>query len=107
MNNTIIHGDALTVLKSMPDNIVDCVVTSPPYYGLRNYGVEGQLGLEKTPEEYVRKMVDVFSEVRRVLKKKWNLVVEHRGFLLQQLRWRKLNLFHKERRGTQTTRETK
>lgn len=52
----------------MPDGCVHCCVTSPPYYGLRDYGAEGQLGLEKTPEEYVSKMVSVFAEVRRVLK---------------------------------------
>ena len=64
----IINGDSLEVIKTLPDNSVNCCVTSPPYWGLRNYGVEGQLGLEKTPEEYVGKMVAVFREVRRVLK---------------------------------------
>ena len=67
--DTIIQGDALTVLKTLPDEFIDCCVTSPPYWGLRDYGVEGQLGLEKTPEEYVAKMVEVFRETRRVLKK--------------------------------------
>lgn len=67
-NQTII-GDTLTVLKTLPDEFVDCVVTSPPYWGLRDYGVEGQIGLEKTPEKYVEKMVDVFRELKRVLKK--------------------------------------
>lgn len=66
--NRIIQGDALTVLKSMPDEIVNCVVTSPPYWGLRDYGVIGQLGLEPTPDEYVDKMVLIFREVRRVLR---------------------------------------
>jgi len=66
--NQIICGDCLDVLKELPDGAVDCCVTSPPYWGLRDYGVEGQLGLEKTPEEYVAKMVEVFREVRRVLK---------------------------------------
>ena len=64
----ISHGDALTVLQDMPDQSVQCCVTSPPYWGLRDYGVDGQLGLEKTPEEYVLKMVEIFEEVRRVLK---------------------------------------
>ena len=68
MRNRIIQGDSLTILKSWPDEFVDCVVTSPPYWGLRDYGIEGQLGLEKTPDEYVSKMVEVFREVRRVLK---------------------------------------
>lgn len=65
---TILQGDVLQVLKTLPDQHVHTVVTSPPYWGLRNYGVEGQLGLEKTPEEYVAKMVEVFREVRRVLR---------------------------------------
>ncbi len=64
----IITGDCLDVLRGMPDGLVHCVVTSPPYWGLRDYQVEGQLGLEKTPEEYVTKMVKIFQEVRRVLR---------------------------------------
>jgi DNA modification methylase len=56
-------------LKHIPDESVQCVVTSPPYWGLRDYLVDGQIGLEETPEKYVAKMVDVFREVRRVLKK--------------------------------------
>ena len=71
--NRIHIGDALTILKTWPDEFVDCVVTSPPYWGLRDYGIEGQLGLEKTPEEYVAKMVEVFREVKRVLKKEGTL----------------------------------
>jgi DNA modification methylase len=66
--NTIICGDCLEVMKDWPDGVIDCCVTSPPYWGLRDYGVEGQFGLEKTPEEYVDKMVKVFAEVKRVLK---------------------------------------
>ena len=69
MNNlTIIQGDALAVLKTLAECSVQCCVTSPPYWGLRDYGVDGQLGLERTPEEYVSKMVAVFAEVRRVLR---------------------------------------
>lgn len=67
--NTILQGDALEVLRTLPDECMDCCITSPPYYGLRDYGIDGQLGLEKTPEEYVNKIVDVFREVKRVLKK--------------------------------------
>src|SRR5690349_24795832 len=52
----------------MPDESVQCCVTSPPYWGLRDYGIEGQLGLEATPEEYVEKLVAIFAEVRRVLR---------------------------------------
>jgi len=67
--NKIYCGDALETLKTFPNECVNCCVTSPPYYGLRDYGVKGQMGLEETPEEYVKKMVEVFSEVKRVLKK--------------------------------------
>lgn len=62
------HGDCLQVLKELPAESVHCVVTSPPYWGLRDYGTDGQLGLEETPEQHVSKMVEVFSEVRRVLR---------------------------------------
>lgn len=64
----VYHGDALSVLRELPSESVHCVVTSPPYWGLRDYGVEGQLGLEATPEEYVSKMIEVFREVRSVLR---------------------------------------
>jgi len=67
-HNKVIYGDALETLRSLPDGLVQCCVTSPPYWGLRDYGVEGQLGLERTPEEYVEKLVEVFREVRRVLR---------------------------------------
>lgn len=62
------QGDVLERLWEMPDSSVDCVITSPPYWGLRDYGVEGQLGLEPTPEAFITSMVGVFAEVRRVLK---------------------------------------
>jgi DNA modification methylase len=65
--NKIYNMDCLKGLKQLPDNSINCCVTSPPYWGLRDYGVEGQFGLEKTPEEYVSKMVEVFREVKRVL----------------------------------------
>lgn len=69
MNEAVIHiGDALDVLRTLPDADVHTCVTSPPYWGLRDYGTAGQLGLERTPEEYVQKMVEVFREVRRVLR---------------------------------------
>jgi len=64
----VITGDALEQLRALPNESVDCCVTSPPYWGLRDYGHEGQLGLEPTPEAYVQNMVEVFREVRRVLK---------------------------------------
>ena len=71
----IIHGDCLEVMADMPDNSVNCCVTSPPYWGLRDYGHDGQIGLEQTPEEYVAKMVDVFREVRRVLRTDGNCYI--------------------------------
>jgi DNA modification methylase len=64
---TLWHGDALAVLREMPDASVDCCVTSPPYFGLRDYGEAGQYGLEASPAEYVETMRAVFAEVRRVL----------------------------------------
>ena len=68
-NGTAVHlGDCRAILTGLPAESVHCCVTSPPYWGLRNYGVEGQLGVEETPEAYVEKMVDIFQEVRRVLR---------------------------------------
>ena len=60
-------GDALTVLKTLPDNSVNCCITSPPYYALRDYGVDGQIGREETPALYVERLTSIFREVRRVL----------------------------------------
>jgi DNA modification methylase len=64
----IIAGDCLEGLRTLPDASVHCCVTSPPYWGLRDYGHDGQIGLESTPEAYVSRMVKVFREVRRVLR---------------------------------------
>ncbi len=64
----ILNGDALEMLRTLPDESVNCCVTSPPYYGLRDYGAAGQIGLESTPEQYVERLVAVFREVRRVLR---------------------------------------
>jgi DNA modification methylase len=64
----IIPGDCLEGLRTLPDASVHCCVTSPPYWGLRDYGHDGQIGLEATPEAYVARMVEVFREVRRVLR---------------------------------------
>jgi DNA modification methylase len=68
MSAKILEGNVLETLKDLPACSVQCVVTSPPYYGLRDYGVEGQIGLESTPEVYVQQLVKVFREVWRVLK---------------------------------------
>ena len=67
-NLSLYHGNNIDVLKQMESESVDCVVTSPPYWGLRDYGTSEQLGLEPTPEEYVANMVKVFQEIHRVLK---------------------------------------
>ena len=64
----IIPGDCIAGLQTLPDASVHCCVTSPPYWGLRDYGHDGQIGLESTPEAYVARMVEVFREVRRVLR---------------------------------------
>ena len=64
----ILQGDVRQTLAMIQDKTIQCVVTSPPYYGLRDYGVDGQIGLEQTPDEYVQQLVNVFREVRRVMK---------------------------------------
>ena len=66
--NEILNVDALTGIKGLPNSSVDCCVTSPPYWALRDYGVKGQIGQETTPKEYVNKLRQIFEEVRRVLK---------------------------------------
>jgi DNA modification methylase len=66
--STILIGDCLEVLRGLPDGMAQTCVTSPPYYGLRDYGHVGQIGLEETPDAYVARLVDVFREVRRVLR---------------------------------------
>ena len=66
--NEILCGDALEMLRTLPDGIVQTCVTSPPYYGLRDYGVPGQIGLEETPEAYIARLVEMFREVKRVLR---------------------------------------
>lgn len=71
----IFVGDWVESLRKLPDESVNCVVTSPPFYGLRNYNVEGQLGLEKTPEEFVTRLVSGFREVKRVLRQDGTLWV--------------------------------
>jgi DNA modification methylase len=73
---TLHHGDACEVLRELPEKSVHMCVTSPPFYGLRDYGVEGQIGLEETPEEWCQNLVDVFSEVQRVLRDDGTLWLE-------------------------------
>ena len=64
----VYNGDALSVLKQLDSESVQCCITSPPYFNLRDYGVDGQIGLEDTPEEFIAKLAEVFHEVKRVLK---------------------------------------
>lgn len=66
--NHIYTGDALEVAKMLPDGSIHCIITSPPYYGLRDYGVEGQGGLQETPQQYVEWLMVLFRELRRVLR---------------------------------------
>lgn len=68
MSHRIIQGDCIEGLRTLPDASVHCCITSPPYFQLRDYGHEGQIGLEETPDEFVAKLVEVFREVRRVLR---------------------------------------
>lgn len=67
-SHQILIGDSLALLRGMRDKSVQCCVTSPPYFGLRDYGVEGQIGLEETPAEFIARLVAVFDEVHRVLR---------------------------------------
>src|SRR5688572_19361150 len=64
----LLVGDVRDRLAELPDQSVQCCVTSPPYWGLRDYGVDGQIGLEATPDDFLAAMVAVFREVKRVLK---------------------------------------
>lgn len=68
MPASILFGDALTELRKLPSESVHCCVTSPPYWGLRDYGHSAQLGLEPTPELYIEHLVEIFREARRVLR---------------------------------------
>jgi DNA modification methylase len=68
MTTKIITGNVLDKVKKLKDNSIQTVITSPPYWGLRDYGNDNQIGLEETPDAYVQKMVEVFREVKRVLK---------------------------------------
>jgi len=68
IESLLIEGDVRDVLPRLPDESVQCVVTSPPYWGLRDYGIAGQIGLEATLAGYINKLTDIFSDVRRVLR---------------------------------------
>lgn len=64
----VIYGDVRKIIRQLPDNIFQCVMTSPPYWGVRDYGVKGQIGAEPVLEDYINELVTIFSEVRRTLK---------------------------------------
>lgn len=66
--STIFEGDALAVLRRLPEQSIQCAVTSPPYWGLRDYGIDGQIGLESTLPAFINGLADVFEAVRRVLR---------------------------------------
>ena len=68
MKIDIYVGDCLDSLKKLEDQSINTCITSPPYFALRDYGVEGQLGLEETPKEFIDNLVNVFKEVKRVLR---------------------------------------
>ncbi len=65
--STVFHGDAEVLLKKLPDDFFRCCITSPPYWGLRDYNAAGQIGAEADPQEYIQRLVSIFEEVRRVL----------------------------------------
>lgn len=67
-SHQMLVGDCIDMMRTLPDQSVQCCVTSPPYFGLRDYGVDGQIGLEQTPAEFIGRLVEVFREVRRVLR---------------------------------------
>ena len=67
-SHQILVGDCIDMMRTLPDQSVQTCVTSPPYFGLRDYGVDGQIGLEQTPAEFIARLVGVFREVRRVLR---------------------------------------
>ena len=71
----IINGDSLQELRKIESEYVDCIITSPPYWNLRDYGIDGQLGREKTPQEYINKLVEIFTECKRALKNTGSLWV--------------------------------
>jgi site-specific DNA-methyltransferase (adenine-specific) len=66
--NVILNGEALEVLKKLPDSIIQTVVTSPPYYGQRDYSTQNQIGIEKTPNDYINRLLEIFDQIKRVLK---------------------------------------
>lgn len=73
--NIIYNGESLSVLKTFPSDSIDCIITSPPYFNIRDYKHKDQIGREKTPQEYISKLIDIFGECKRVLKKEGSIWV--------------------------------
>ena len=92
LSNVILKGDALHALRKLPSHFVSTIVTSPPYYGQRDYGVARQIGAEVTPDSYIDNLIRIFEECQRVLRKDgtlWlNLGDKYRGGQLEGLPWR-------------------
>lgn len=86
---TIYQGDALEVLKTLPDESVNCVLTSPPYWRQRDYKIAGQIGLEETPEEYTDSFGRSVSRVPPSSRDRWNLLAQHRGEVGFGRKWRR------------------
>lgn len=84
---TILQGDCLQVLATLPDGSIDCIVTSPPYWNQRDYGEKGQIGLEPTPEQYIAVLVKVFSECRRILKARGTFWLNIGDTYANDLKW--------------------
>jgi len=100
----IINADVLKGLKTIKDSSIDCIVTSPPYYGQRNYEIEGQIGLEHSPQLYVDKMTKVFEELFRVLKETGtfflNIGDSYSGHMGKRLGWSFMSNISSEKDGT-------
>jgi site-specific DNA-methyltransferase (adenine-specific) len=87
--SSILQGDALDVLGRLPAECIQCVVTSPPYWGLRDYKIDGQIGLEPTLDEFLGRLVAVFREVKRVMKEEGTLWLNiGDGYTSGNRRWR-------------------
>lgn len=74
-NVRLYHGDASTIMEGLPESSIDCIITSPPYYGQRDYGVQGQIGLEEHPRQYLERLVTTFRAAHRLLKQRGSLWV--------------------------------
>lgn len=105
MNTKILNGDCIEMMRTLPEKSINCCITSPPYYGLRDYGHGGQIGLEETPDAFVQKLVEVFREVKRVLKDDGTIWV-NLGDTYSATRWSSgggqgINAFSDEHRSMQ------